>query len=120
MTVQELLSAAKPLPLQEKIQLASQLMQATAAQIQPEKTTVPADEFQNQQVWGAVVFELLRRTEEPTDCVEGFKNALLDAIERANPNYTPAMTTVLFEGIATIDSAPIMNTNEFREWLTRL
>ena len=123
MTVQELLSAAKSLPLQEKIQLASQLMQATAEQIQPEKITVSADEPQNQQVWGAVVFAQQRRTEEPTEVnpgVEGFKNALLDAIERADPNYTPAMTAALSEGMATIDSAPVMNTNEFREWLSEL
>lgn len=120
MTIQELLSTAESLSLQEKVQLASQLMQITAEQIKSKEITVPADESQHQQVWVAVVFELLRRMEELTDGVEGFKNALLDAIERANPNYTPAITTALSEGIATIDSAPIMNTNEFREWLTEL
>jgi uncharacterized phage-associated protein len=86
----------------------------------------PWGEFttQKQELWEAFVYELLCRPEEfRTDLnpnLEGLKNALLDAIERAHPNYTAAMTEALTEAMAIPDNAPTMDANDFREWLTNV
>ncbi|NET39623.1 MAG: M20 family metallo-hydrolase [Cyanothece sp. SIO1E1] len=79
---------------------------------------------ESQQVLEALVYELLCRPEEfradldPN--LESLKNALLDAIERANPNYTPAMTEALTEAMAIPDDPPTMDADDFREWLTQV
>lgn len=79
---------------------------------------------ERQQIWEALVYELLCRPEEfSTDLdpnLESLKNALLDAIERANPNYAPAMTEALTEAMAIPDDAPTMDADDFREWLTQV
>ena len=51
---------------------------------------------------------------------ETLKDAILDAIERADPNYEPAMAAALAETMETIDATPTMSADEFREWLTEL
>jgi flavin-binding protein dodecin len=51
---------------------------------------------------------------------ESLKDAILDAIERANPSYEPAMATALTEAMETIDDTPTMSTDEFREWLAEV
>jgi flavin-binding protein dodecin len=51
---------------------------------------------------------------------ESLKDAILDAIERANPSYEPAMAAALSEAMETIDNAPTMSTDEFREWLAEV
>ncbi|MFG6097361.1 DUF4065 domain-containing protein [Leptothoe sp. ISB3NOV94-8A] len=79
---------------------------------------------ESQRIWEALVYELLCRPEEfradldPN--LESLKNALLDAIERASPNYAPAMTEALTEAMALPDDAPTMDADDFREWLTQV
>ncbi len=51
---------------------------------------------------------------------ETLKDAILDAIERADPNYEPAMAAALAEAMETIDDTPTMSADEFREWLAEL
>ncbi|MGB3297888.1 MAG: hypothetical protein WBA76_06430 [Phormidesmis sp.] len=56
----------------------------------------------------------------PHFTAESLKDALLDAIERADPNYEPAIAEALTETMTTIDDQPTMSADEFREWLTEL
>ena len=79
---------------------------------------------ESQRIWEALVYELLCRPEEfradldPN--LESLKNGLLDTIERAHPNYAPAMTEALTETMAIRENAPTMDADDFREWLTQL
>lgn len=56
----------------------------------------------------------------PRLTAESLKDSLLDAIERANSDYEPAITEALSETMETIDDQPTMSADEFREWLTDL
>lgn len=52
---------------------------------------------------------------------ETLKDAILDAIERADPNYESDMAAALAETMETInDDTPTMSADEFREWLVEL
>ena len=50
---------------------------------------------------------------------EKLKDNFLDAIERANPKYASDVAA-LTEAMTTTAATPLMNANEFREWLTQL
>ncbi|MEM9121025.1 MAG: type II toxin-antitoxin system antitoxin SocA domain-containing protein [Cyanobacteria bacterium P01_F01_bin.56] len=79
---------------------------------------------ESQQIWEALVYELLCRPEEfRSDLdpnLESLKDALLDAIERTHPDYATAMTEALTEAMAIADDAPSMDADDFREWLAQV
>ncbi len=51
---------------------------------------------------------------------EKLKNALLEAIERADPNYVPAVAEALTEAMSMPTDTPSMDADEFREWLAQV
>lgn len=51
---------------------------------------------------------------------EKLKDDFLDAIERANPKYASDVAAALTEAMTTPAATPLMDANEFREWLTQL
>ena len=76
---------------------------------------------QKQKIWEAIVYQLLCQPENAKIALdasmESLRNALLDAIERSHPNYTPSMANAIAEAIETADSTPAMDADEFRNWL---
>ena len=77
---------------------------------------------QKQKIWEAIVYQLLCQSESTKTVLdtsmESLKNALLDAIERSHPDYTPTMANALTEAIETSDKTPAMDADEFRDCLT--
>ncbi|MEL7358047.1 MAG: type II toxin-antitoxin system antitoxin SocA domain-containing protein [Cyanobacteria bacterium J06560_6] len=79
---------------------------------------------EKQKIWEAIVYQLLC-TPDKTKAIldtsmESLKNALLDAIERSQPNYTLLMAEAVTEAMETQNDTPAMDADDFREWLTQV